>query len=779
MDRRNRLIRAACRALTAALAAGCAAGTAVRALGFEAAWLEVYLAALAAAAVVQLGERGTVWTVGAAAVLTGAAAALFAAGRTDIRAMIVRLGEGAQAELLPGGNAIALLAALLLGILFALLLRSSGGVPFFLIILIAAVVFAFVADESISLPLALPGMIAGLAAFAMSSEGRHGGFRPAATASALAIACLAVLIAPAARTTWAPLENLANDVRSIVEDYFHFTQQRIAFSINEKGYDRAGMIGDQVTAMLGGPADPDEGAVMKVTADRDLLLRGTVKRSYTGYSWIDDQAKARYLYYDFTHRAVRRSVFDEAVNASGELFDAVSGQVEMLSEGTSTLFVPAHLSEFSMDLKDAVYYNSAGEMFLTRDVQAGDSYAVAAYVPKDDLSLIRAASALEGVNDSNYDDALENYIQLPQSIEDGVYALADTLTRNETGAAAKAFAIQDYLIKNCSYTLNGGYPEGNRDFVSWFLLESKEGYCSYFASAMTVLCRIAGVPARYVEGYYVHAADAGETVVTGENAHAWVEVYLKGIGWTAFDPTARAIQAQQGQDDGILNDDRNEPPAGNDDIADTAPEPTPTPEADIGSDAEPTPTPEPETGADDPFENPPDEPQENPFEDPQDDPLPDFTNDNDRENRVWLWILLIGIALLLLIALAVLMIRRRLSAADPLRMISETHSAQTAALILYRGILTLLAQTGMTPAPGETPQQFAQRAVQSIPNPAYPEFVDGVTASRYSGKNIALQTLQQGRQAYTVFLNGMRRSERLRYDLRRLRYGIGNTDIVP
>ena len=58
-----------------------------------------------------------------------------------------------------------------------------------------------------------------------------------------------------------------------------------------------------------------------------------------------------------------------------------------------------------------------------------------------------------------------------------------------------AAAIRDWLAENCRYTLEVDYPPAERDFVSYFLLDSREGYCSYFASAMAVLCRAAGLPA--------------------------------------------------------------------------------------------------------------------------------------------------------------------------------------------------------------------------------------------------------------------------------------------
>lgn len=75
------------------------------------------------------------------------------------------------------------------------------------------------------------------------------------------------------------------------------------------------------------------------------------------------------------------------------------------------------------------------------------------------------------------------------------------------------------------------------DIVYAFLTEYGEGVCQHYASAATLLFRMLGIPARYTIGY-VGNASAGEWVeVTTDNAHAWVEVYVDGIGWVNVEVT--------------------------------------------------------------------------------------------------------------------------------------------------------------------------------------------------------------------------------------------------
>ena len=800
MDRTKRLLRATCTALTAALMAGCAAYVTARAMGFDVPWLSVYMLALAASAAVQLCRQGTAWAIGAGSALVLAFGALLAVYVPEIAEVIRALPGGDAAELIAAhaaaGRGIAFIAAFGLGALVAGLMRAPSGTPFAILVLAAAVICALVVNEELSLWTALPGLAAGVAAFGLPAGARRDGVSPALLAPAVVLAVLALVFSPAERVTWEPLERLAERVRSLVEDYVRFTEERMAFSINEKGYDRAGLIEDNVVAMLGGPANPTDDPVMRVETDTDLLLRGTIKRTYTGYSWIDDQTKARYLYYDLIHRRVRSAVFDADTAANSAAFAEHEAAVEMLGSGTSTLFVPTHLTSFEMGLTDAVYYNSTGEIFLTREVAPGDRYALTARLPVSDEALIAAAGERENAADARWADAQADYTSLPANIDTRVYSMAVELTQNTYNAAEKAFAIQNFLAQNYRYTLDGGHPDGNADFVSWFLLDSREGYCSYFASAMTVMCRMVGIPARYVEGYAVHAQPGGATIVTGENAHAWVEVYLNGLGWVAFDPTARAQQAQGGGDgngnggdspnenqDRMDDSDSLDPDGGRDldpNELDASPSPSPelgeTPTPDPNSN-DPEPSPSPEDG-----ELPPD-PEDPPSDGESGADLPQNSeNSNEpggKRGHSWLWTLLIVLLVLALIALIVLWVRRRLQQTDPIAAAAGMKNRNEAVLILYRAMLTLLSQQGLAPQNGETPEAFAQRVNQTLPNSDYVRFAREVARCRYAGREADASAVACGKRAYAAFLRGLRRGDRLRFHARRALRGLGSTEMIP
>ena len=143
------------------------------------------------------------------------------------------------------------------------------------------------------------------------------------------------------------------------------------------------------------------------------------------------------------------------------------------------------------------------------------------------------------LNDDGYAAIRAAYTQLPDELPDSVAALAKEITSGSTNDAQAVLKLAQYLARNTTYSLNPAIPPADQDFVAHFL-ETKTGYCTYYASAMTVLSRTLGIPARYAEGYRLpDTAKAGEEItLTQQQAHAWCEVYLKGIGWIPVDVSA-------------------------------------------------------------------------------------------------------------------------------------------------------------------------------------------------------------------------------------------------
>ena len=138
---------------------------------------------------------------------------------------------------------------------------------------------------------------------------------------------------------------------------------------------------------------------------------------------------------------------------------------------------------------------------------------------------------------STTEDFGGRYTQLPR-VPDRISELARDVTSGTASAFDMATAIETYL-RGFEYELDIPAPPTARDGVDHFLFDLRRGYCDYFASAMVVMCRRLGIPARYATGYASGSYDhqRGAWVVRAEHAHAWVEVYFSGLGWLEFEPT--------------------------------------------------------------------------------------------------------------------------------------------------------------------------------------------------------------------------------------------------
>jgi transglutaminase-like putative cysteine protease len=154
---------------------------------------------------------------------------------------------------------------------------------------------------------------------------------------------------------------------------------------------------------------------------------------------------------------------------------------------------------------------------------------------------------------TSYPDWLDQFARLPeqgyrsQDVQTRIHNLAvDVVTKaRATNPYDQATAIQNYLrdSTNYKYKLDPQPIPTGRDRLAYFLFNSKEGYCEFFASAMGDMLRSLGVPTRLVNGFGPGSFE-GTTqtyVVRGEDAHTWVESYFPGYGWIPFEPTADGV----------------------------------------------------------------------------------------------------------------------------------------------------------------------------------------------------------------------------------------------
>ncbi len=178
-----------------------------------------------------------------------------------------------------------------------------------------------------------------------------------------------------------------------------------------------------------------------------------------------------------------------------------------------------------------VWWRAAGDMVEAHS--EAQRYEVTTLLPDVTVAQLRQAG-------TEYPPGIvTRYLQLPENLPSRVRDVALDLTALQPTPYDKAVAIETYL-RGFPYDETAPAPPPNRDAVDYFLFDLQRGYCNYYATAMVVLARAAGLPARLVTGYSSGIFDEASHrfVVVAANAHAWAEIYFPGIGWVEFEPTA-------------------------------------------------------------------------------------------------------------------------------------------------------------------------------------------------------------------------------------------------
>lgn len=141
-----------------------------------------------------------------------------------------------------------------------------------------------------------------------------------------------------------------------------------------------------------------------------------------------------------------------------------------------------------------------------------------------------------------------HYLDIPDSVKEGLSALGPiTPVSSLSEKRQRVEDIRRFLASNYRYTTNPGRTPVGKDFVTYFLTESKKGYCTSFASAAVMLLRASGIPARYAAGLTVGADEIKDAPISQDglhqysindhHAHAWAEVYVDGLGWRPVEMT--------------------------------------------------------------------------------------------------------------------------------------------------------------------------------------------------------------------------------------------------
>ncbi|MCI0572361.1 MAG: DUF3488 and transglutaminase-like domain-containing protein [Myxococcaceae bacterium] len=135
------------------------------------------------------------------------------------------------------------------------------------------------------------------------------------------------------------------------------------------------------------------------------------------------------------------------------------------------------------------------------------------------------------------------FLSLPPDMDPRVSALAARELGTTTEPLASAERLATYLRSNYRYSLE--LPGEVEDPLAHFLFERQEGHCEHFATALAILLRTQGIPARVAAGFFGGERMEGHYVVRAGDAHAWTQVLVPGRGWVTVDATPEAYRAAQ------------------------------------------------------------------------------------------------------------------------------------------------------------------------------------------------------------------------------------------
>ncbi|HUF06079.1 MAG TPA: transglutaminaseTgpA domain-containing protein [Candidatus Binatia bacterium] len=276
----------------------------------------------------------------------------------------------------------------------------------------------------------------------------------------------------------------------------------------------------------------DEALVL--AASRPLYLRTTTYDRYTGRGWERSDPVRRPV-------APGADLFGVATSERPTVAAAVEVErivIEMRQTIGRNLFTAGSpLRVYA----PTVVLEASGRPVLggiehANPLGSGEAYELSVAIPT------ATEAELSAAGDAYPPEVTELYLETP-GMTDRVAALAREVTASATNNYERAKALANFLSRDpsFSYATVAAVPEGGQDLVDFFLFHpsaERSGYCQYYATAMVVMARSLGLPARVAAGFAPgERQEDGTFLVREANAHAWAEVYFPGYGWQIFEAT--------------------------------------------------------------------------------------------------------------------------------------------------------------------------------------------------------------------------------------------------
>ena len=281
------------------------------------------------------------------------------------------------------------------------------------------------------------------------------------------------------------------------------------------GYPGAGS--EKLYAQVRGISGFDNGAVT-------LYFRDGSYGDYTGTGWKAPSLYTQSFHSPLKYIGMSGGNLDVNETPSGVEINLMNGCTPLLPYYTSIWYRPdPPENDCYFDMDEMSYYT---DVFTTLTYGRLEGKTVSSELAADEAQYSRYV--------------YQTYLQIPESTKQELLIWA-----SEHGISPDSLTLAEdiqYAIRNAAvYNPKGQpYPEGV-DVAVYFLTEAKEGVCQHFATAATLVYRAFGIPARYTVGFVDEVAFGATTDLTSGDAHAWVEIYVDGLGWVPMEVTGSTM----------------------------------------------------------------------------------------------------------------------------------------------------------------------------------------------------------------------------------------------
>lgn len=300
----------------------------------------------------------------------------------------------------------------------------------------------------------------------------------------------------------------------------------------------------------------EDALILTMEQPQKMYLRGRIGDVYTGISWEGFEEDTYRENADLFYWLHKGGFYGQAVLNSGYALQEDSQSYDIKIQNVSAckenLYLPYAVAEDSYLSKEIIGDNrTTGIDMIETKYFSG--------------SLPQWYQLAIWLSEHQEQSDVKEYLKKEESYRDFVYEQDLQLTNTAVGTMERIFSeeqeekslseildlVKGVLDTKLTYDEDLQTLNGKNDFARYTLEQTGRGYSVHYATLATLMLRYMGVPARYVEGYYLSGEEAGqyepgeEITLTEAHAHAWTEYYMDGVGWIPFEVTPGYIDEEE------------------------------------------------------------------------------------------------------------------------------------------------------------------------------------------------------------------------------------------